>query len=184
MKVKQHDIMHLTLIGGLSKKNQSEIAQVIELFKDRKIERFDTARNLIHSLSSQGKKQQSVAKDKVKFYDEHYLSRKDQYDKKVKPPSSNSYKSPKKEFFVQGHLKVLTTYSKTYKGKKTEYDKDYESLEPVKKVVVARSSTEAKQIFKDSIVNDYVAELCSRTWCGGTHIRRLENNPCCRCFHR
>ena len=50
MKVKQIDIASLKILGGFSKRNQKGIAQVIDLFKARKIERFDTARNLINDL--------------------------------------------------------------------------------------------------------------------------------------
>ena len=118
MNVKQIDIANLKLLGGFSKRNQTEIAQVIELFKARKIERFDTARNLINELSSHGRKKQTTAKDKLQFYSEEYVSRNEQHEKKLKPPTSNSYKSPKKKFFVHGYAKVVATYSKTYKGQK------------------------------------------------------------------
>ena len=58
MKAKAIDIINLKTLGSLSKRNKAEIAQVIELYKERKIERFDTARNLINNLSSSGKTKQ------------------------------------------------------------------------------------------------------------------------------
>ena len=56
MKVKAIDISNLKLLGSFSKRNTSEIGQVIDLYKDRKIERFDTARTIINNLSSGGTK--------------------------------------------------------------------------------------------------------------------------------
>ena len=57
MKIKHIDIANLKLLGGFSKRNQTEIAQAIELFKARKIERFDTARNFINELPPKGTSQ-------------------------------------------------------------------------------------------------------------------------------
>ena len=141
MNTNDKNIANLKVLGAFSKRNQSEIAQVVELYKARKIERLDTAKNIIVGLSSQGKKKQSTAKDKLKFYNEEYVSRAEQYEKKVQPPTRNSYIQPKtmKKYFVRGGIKITTTYCKVYKGKKTEYAKEYESLVPIKKVIKARS---------------------------------------------
>ena len=45
-------------------------------------------------------------------------------------------------------MKVLTACSKRYEGNMTEYARPYESLEPVKKVVVAGPPAEANKILK------------------------------------
>ena len=58
MKVKAADVRSLKVLGLVSKRNTSEIAQVVKLFQERKIERFDTARSIINDLSSGGQKKQ------------------------------------------------------------------------------------------------------------------------------
>ena len=44
MKTNDKNIANLKVLGAFSKRNQSEIAQVVELYKARKIERLDTAK--------------------------------------------------------------------------------------------------------------------------------------------
>ena len=60
MKVKAVDMQYLKYLSSFSKRNTSEIDQVIKLFQERKIERFDTARSIIDNLSSGGKKKQKA----------------------------------------------------------------------------------------------------------------------------
>ena len=79
MKAKAIDIRNLKTLGSLSKRNKAEIAQVIELYTNRRIERFDTARNLINNLSSSGKTKQQTGLDRLKYYDEVYVDRSIQY---------------------------------------------------------------------------------------------------------
>ena len=90
---------------------------MVELHKARKIERLDTAKTLIIRLSSQGKKKQATAKDKLEFYTDEYVSRTEHYEKKVNPPARKSYKRLVRKFFVQGTATVGTKYSETYKSK-------------------------------------------------------------------
>ena len=96
MKVKKMDIDQLKIIGAHSKHNPAEIKQVIDLFKSRKIERFDTARNIIEGLSSRGVIKQQKAKEKLNFYDEIYIPRSDPKSKTL-PIGSNSFIKPKPE---------------------------------------------------------------------------------------
>ena len=77
MKAKKMDIDQLKIIGAHSKHNPAEIKKVIDLFKSRKIERFDTARNIIVGLSSRGVIKQQKAKEKLNFYDKIYIPRSD-----------------------------------------------------------------------------------------------------------
>ena len=79
MKVKAADIRDLKVLGLVSKRNTSEIAQAIKLFQERKIERFDTARSIINDLSSGGQKKQKIGLDKLEFYGKQYISRKEEY---------------------------------------------------------------------------------------------------------
>ena len=96
MKAKKMDIDQLKIIGAHSKHNPAEIKQVIDLFKSRKIERFDTARNIIEGLSSRGAIKQQKAKEKLNFYDEIYVPRSDPKSKTL-PLGSNSFIKPKPE---------------------------------------------------------------------------------------
>ena len=80
MKVKAADIRNLKVLGLVSKRNTTEIAQVVKLFQERKIERFDTARSIINDLSSGGQKKQKTGLDKLEFYSSQYLSRKEIYE--------------------------------------------------------------------------------------------------------
>ena len=91
MKVKAVDMQYLKYVSSFSKRNTSEIDQVIKLFQERKIERFDTARSIIDNLSSGGKKKQKAGLDKLEFYNKEYISRQEQYIKKATPTPSNSY---------------------------------------------------------------------------------------------
>ena len=52
-----------------------------------------------------------------------------------------------------------TTYSKVYKDKKTTYDKVYESVEPVNKVILARSKDEAIAKFRKEAKATYQADV-------------------------
>ena len=79
MKANAVDIQNLKTIGSLSKRNKAEIAQAIELYKDRRIERFDTARTLNNNLSSSVKTKQHTGLDRLKYYNEEYVDRSIQY---------------------------------------------------------------------------------------------------------
>lgn len=94
MKAKKIDIFQLKVLGANSKYNSSEIAKVIELFTSRKIERFDTARNMISNLSSRGLKKQQSAKDKLDFYEKEYVPRSQTTNVRLYP-GSNSFIKPK-----------------------------------------------------------------------------------------
>jgi hypothetical protein len=69
------DIEALKYLGAKSKQNKEEIKKAIDLYQSRKIERFDTARNIITKLSSKGEINQQTAKDKLKFYEDEYIPR-------------------------------------------------------------------------------------------------------------
>ena len=73
----------LKSMASKSKHNNAEIALVIKLYKERKIERFDTARNIINDLSSRGIVKQQKAKDKLNFYDKEYIPRSDPLSKTI-----------------------------------------------------------------------------------------------------
>ena len=96
MKVKKMDIDQLKIIGAHSKHNPAEIKQVIELFKSRKIERFDTARTIIEGLSSRGAIKQQKAKEKLSFYDIKYVPKSDPLSKPI-PIGGSRFIKPKPE---------------------------------------------------------------------------------------
>ena len=83
MKVSSINIHLLKSLESKSKHNNTEIAQVIKLYKERKIERFDTARNIINDLSSKGIVKQQKAKDKLNFYDKEYIPRSNPLSKTI-----------------------------------------------------------------------------------------------------
>ena len=96
MKAKKMDVDQLRIIGTHPKHSPTEIKQAIELFKSRKIERFDTARTIIEGLSSRGAIKQQKAKEKLSFYEEIYVPRSDPISKTL-PIGSNSFIKPKPE---------------------------------------------------------------------------------------
>ena len=49
MKVPQKDIEALKILGSRSKHNKEEIKKAIDLYQQRRIERFDTARQIIEN---------------------------------------------------------------------------------------------------------------------------------------
>ena len=75
MKVPKKDIEALKYFGAKSKQNKEEIKKAIDLYQNRKIERFDTALQIVTKLSSKGEINQQKAKDKLKFYEYEYIPR-------------------------------------------------------------------------------------------------------------
>ena len=67
MKAKQIHIARLRKLRGFAKRNTSEIVRVVELFKDRKVERFVTARTSINDLVSGGRVKQQKSNGKWTF---------------------------------------------------------------------------------------------------------------------
>ena len=88
------DIDHLKIIGTHSKHNPAEITKAIELFKSRKIERFDTTRGIIEGLASRGVIKQQKAKEKLNFYEETCVPRSDPVSRDI-PKGNNSFTKPK-----------------------------------------------------------------------------------------
>ena len=62
MQAKKMDVDQLEIIGRSSKHSHPEISKVMDLFKSRKIESFDTARNIVNGFSSRGPSKQQEAK--------------------------------------------------------------------------------------------------------------------------
>ena len=54
-----------------------KLKKTIDLYKDRKIERFDSARLIIKGLSSRGPTQQQIAKHKLNFHEHEYIPRRE-----------------------------------------------------------------------------------------------------------
>ena len=104
MKAKAIDIRNLKTLGSLSKRNKAEIAQVIDLYTDRKIERFDTARNMINDLSSSGKTKQKTGLDKLEFYNNQYVPRNNSLNSTISP-GSNRFIKPTPEEMQKLHVK-------------------------------------------------------------------------------
>ena len=94
MKVPKKDIEALKYLGAKSKQNKEEIKKAIDLYQKRKIERFDTALQIITNLSSKGEINQQTAKNKLKFYEDEYIPRREAlanplpsgYTRFIKPP--------------------------------------------------------------------------------------------------
>ena len=80
MKAKVIDIQSLKPLASSSKRNTAEKARVIDLYTERKIERFDTARTIINELSSPYIKNQKIALEKLELYANEYVSRKEQHE--------------------------------------------------------------------------------------------------------
>ena len=107
MKAKAIDIRNLKTLGSLSKRNKAEIAQVIDLYTERKIERFDTARNMINDLSSSGKTKQKTGLDKLEFYNNQYVPRNNSLNSTLSP-GSNRFNKPTPEEMQKLHVKKKT----------------------------------------------------------------------------
>ena len=75
MKVTQENVKALQQLAASSKYNKELINDVIQLYKDRKIERFDTARTIIDGLASRGPAKRSKAMHKLNFYQNEYMPR-------------------------------------------------------------------------------------------------------------
>ena len=111
MKAKAIDVHNLKALGSSSKRNKVEIAQVIALYKDRKIERFDTARNMINNLSSSGKTKQQTGIDKLEFYNNQYVPRNVPLNSEISP-GGNRFIKPTPEEMQKLHVKNAKLYKR------------------------------------------------------------------------
>jgi hypothetical protein len=68
----------------------------IELYKDRKIERFGSARLIIKGLASRGPTQQQTAKNKLNFYENEYIPRRETLSNPI-PNAYSRFIKPKPE---------------------------------------------------------------------------------------
>ena len=75
MKAHTETVEALKQLAAASKYNKEQINEVIELYKIRKIERFDTAKCIIDNLASRGKQRQNKGLDKLDYYKNVYASR-------------------------------------------------------------------------------------------------------------
>ena len=108
MKVTKKDIEASKTFGAKSKHNKEETKKTIELYKDRKIERFDTAKIIINGLSSKGPAKQQNAKHRLKFYEEEYIPRRETLNNPI-PIGVNRFVKPKD--ILPEQLAKLTTGS-------------------------------------------------------------------------
>jgi hypothetical protein len=68
MKATKQNVKALQQLAASSKYNKELINEVIELYQDRKIERFDTAKCIINNLASRGQQRQNKGIDKLNYY--------------------------------------------------------------------------------------------------------------------
>ena len=106
MPITQENIKALENQGENSKYNQNEIKRVIELYMLRKIERFNTARNIIKGLISRNILGRNKALNKLKFYEEEYIPRSDPKRKQL-PKGTNRFIKPKTETIIEITGKIL-----------------------------------------------------------------------------
>ena len=111
-------------------KTKKKLKKVIDLYQSRKIERFDTARNIITKLSSKGEINQQTAKDKLKFYEDEYIPRAETlanpipigYNRFIKPKTDTPESLAKltvsevkgKEKYPKAHEQIKLTFTKHY----------------------------------------------------------------------
>ena len=105
MKAHAENVKALRQLATASKYNIEQINVVIQLFQDRKIERFDTAKCIIDNLASRGKQRQNKGLDKLDYYKNVYVSRSDKYNNKsieiVNSEINNYMKYKKKKLNVK-----------------------------------------------------------------------------------
>ena len=82
MKAHTENVKSLQQLAASSKYNKEQIKEVIDLYKIRKIERFDTAKCIIDNLASRGKQRQNKGLDKLDYYKNVYVSRSEKYNNK------------------------------------------------------------------------------------------------------
>ena len=68
MKPTQKNVKALQQLAAASKYNTEQTNEVIQLYQNRKIERFDTAKCIINNLASRGKQRQNKGLDKLDYY--------------------------------------------------------------------------------------------------------------------
>ena len=97
-------------------KTKKKIKRLIDLYQTRKIERFDTARQIITKLSSKGEINQQTAKNKLNFYEDEYIPRRETlanplpigYNRFIKPPK---YTNTGKDFEITtGDMDSVNSY--------------------------------------------------------------------------
>src|SRR5665648_540286 len=93
------------IIPSINAKYRAYANRVIELFKDRKIEKTKEAEKLLYQLGSRGKAPQSA----IKKITEHYS--------KAEPATGKLNRSTSQNFFISGDILTVHTYN--YQLKKT-----------------------------------------------------------------
>jgi len=93
MKAHTENVKALQQMTAASKYNKEQIKEVIELYKIRKIERFDTVKCIRNNLASRGKQRQNKGLDKLDYYKNIYVSLSDKYNIKAIDNFNSDYNS-------------------------------------------------------------------------------------------
>ena len=115
--------------------------QVLNLFKDRKIEKFKEAEKLLEQLASRGKAPQAA----IKKLNEKYT--------KAESATGKLDRRELKEYFVSGVIHTIHTYKQQFKKTGTVKERHYNIQTPFALPIKAKSKAEAEYKFEEAASN-------------------------------
>jgi len=121
----------LASLSAAAVKHRTDAAEAVELYGNKSIANYRTAQRIIEQLQS---KRKATVEKGLAALDKHRTE---------------------KDFFVTGHAKILSTYSKIRTGKRVHYDKQYESTVKASRRIRATTAEKARIKFQDEMVADH-----------------------------
>jgi hypothetical protein len=123
---------------GMNQKYRPYADQVLNLFKDRKIEKRKEAEKLLDQLASRGKAPQSA----IKKLNEKYS--------KAESATGKLDRRELKDYFVSGVIHTIHTYKQQFKKTGTVKERHYNIQTPFALPIKAKSKAEAEKKFTEA----------------------------------
>ena len=149
MPIKNKDIKHIqAFVSTFQHKYKNEMSQVVELFKERKIETMREAMKTIELLGSKGKKKNIQGLERIE-------KQKEKETATGKLVRFNVKRGTTQKYHIGGTVHRRQKYSRTRAGTTKYYDKVYNVSTPDALVITAISKVEAIKLFKKEMVQKY-----------------------------
>ena len=149
MPIKNKDIKHIqAFVSTFQHKYKNEMNQVVELFKERKIETMREAMKTIELLGSKGKKKNIQGLERIE-------KQKEKETATGKLVRFNMKRGTTQKYHISGTIHTRQTYSRTRSGTTKYYDKVYNVSTQDALVITAISKVEAIKLFKKEMVQKY-----------------------------
>ena len=184
MPIKQSDITYLQAHAFAQlPKYRKEMQQVVELFKERKIETRREPQTTIELLGSKGKRKNVKGLERLEKHRGHEIAT-------GKLTRYNAKRTATNKYHISGTVHTTATSSRARSGTTKYHDKSYPDSTPDAMIITAKSKQEAIQTFKkemaqrhsrnvatnddDPFIDDDAPTVSGRTF-GGT-IKRTRGS--------